>query len=132
MRDKVGERFRGHVSGRREISGFFVELEDVFVEGMVPLEFMTDDYYAYIPEEHAVLGRRSGRRFRLGDPVTVRVESVELASRRVTFQLMAGGTRELVGDAAQSRRAAISTERSSLREEETPEPTAQEEGKSGD
>ncbi len=110
MRDKVGERFRGHVSGVANF-GIFVELEDVFVEGMVPLEFMTDDYYAYIPEEHAVLGRRSGRRFRLGDPVTVRVESVELASRRVTFQLMAGGTRELVGDAAQSRRAAISTER---------------------
>ncbi len=110
MRDKVGERFRGHVSGVANF-GIFVELEDIFVEGMVPLEFMTDDYYAYIPEEHAVLGRRTGRRFRLGDPVTVRVEGVELASRRVTFQLMAGGTRELVGDAAESRRAAISTER---------------------
>ena len=76
------------------------------MEGMVPLEFMTDDYYAFIPEEHAVLGRRTGRRFRLGDTVTVRVEGVDLASRRVTFRLMAGGTREVVGDAAQSRRAA--------------------------
>ena len=105
MRDKIGERFRGHVSGVANF-GIFVELEDIFVEGMVPLEFMTDDYYGFIPEEHAVLGRRTGRRFRLGDPVTVRVEGVDLGSRRVTFQLMAGGTRELVGDAAESRRAA--------------------------
>ncbi len=110
MRDKVGERFRGHVSGVANF-GIFVELEDVFVEGMVPLEFMTDDYYAFIPEEHAVLGRRTGRRFRLGDSVTVRVEGVDLASRRVTFQLMAGGTRELVGDAAQSRRASLTDRR---------------------
>ena len=103
MRDKVGERFHGHVSGVANF-GIFVELEDIFVEGMVPLEFMTDDYYRFIPEEHAVLGRRSGRRFRLGDPVTVRVEGVDLASRRVTFQLQAGGTREVAGDAAESRR----------------------------
>ena len=67
MRDKVGERFRGHVSGVANF-GIFVELEEVFVEGMAPLEFMTDDYYRFIPEEHAVLGRRTGRRFRLGRP----------------------------------------------------------------
>ena len=76
------------------------------MEGMVPLEFMTDDYYRFIPEEHAVLGRRSGRRFRLGDPVTVRAEGVDLAARRVTFQLQAGGTREVAGDAPASRRLA--------------------------
>ena len=110
MRDKVGERFRGHVSGVTNF-GIFVELEDIYVEGMVPLEFMTDDYYAFIPEEHAVLGRRTGRRFRLGDPVTVRVEGVDLASRRVAFQLMAGGTREVVGDAAESRRASLTDRR---------------------
>ena len=105
MRDKVGERFHGHVSGVANF-GIFVELEDIFVEGMAPLEFMTDDYYRFIPEEHAVLGRRSGRRFRLGDPVTVRVEGVDLAARRVTFQLQAGGTREVAGDAPASRRLA--------------------------
>jgi len=110
MRDKVGERFRGHVSGVANF-GIFVELEDMYVEGMVPLEFMTDDYYAFIPEEHAVYGRRTGRRFRLGDPVTVRVEGVDLASRRVTFQLMAGGTREVVGDAAELRRASLTDRR---------------------
>ncbi|MDE0331609.1 MAG: VacB/RNase II family 3'-5' exoribonuclease, partial [Nitrospinae bacterium] len=110
MRDKVGERFRGHVSGVANF-GIFVELEDIYVEGMVPLELMTDDYYGFIPEEHAVLGRRTGRRFRLGDPVTVRVEGVDLAGRRVTFQLLAGGTREVIGDAAESRRANLADRR---------------------
>ena len=121
MRDKVGGRFHGHVSGVANF-GIFVELEDVFVEGMVPLEFMTDDYYAFIPEEHAVLGRRTGRRFRLGDPVTVRVEGVDLASRRVTFQLMAGGTREVVGEAAESRRPANLAGTRRPRKEKSPAP----------
>ena len=128
MRDKVGERFRGHVSGVANF-GIFVELGDVFVEGMVPLEFMTDDYYGFIPEEHAVYGRRTGRRFRLGDPVTVRVEGVDLASRRVTFQLMAGGTRELVGDAAESRRAAVITGTRRPRREKSPAPRRKKKGK---
>ena len=128
MRDKVGERFRGHVSGVANF-GIFVELEDIYVEGMVPLESMTDDYYAYIPEEHAVLGRRTGRRFRLGDPVTVRVEGVDLAGRRVTFQLMAGGTREVVGEAAQSRRAAMRTDGRRTEGKKRPAPRRKKKGK---
>ena len=128
MRDKIGERFRGHVSGVANF-GIFVELGDVFVEGMVPLEFMTDDYYGFIPEEHAVLGRRTGRRFRLGDPVTVRVEGVDLASRRVTFQLMAGGTREVVGEAAESRRAANLAGTRRPRKEKSPAPRRKKRGK---
>lgn len=128
MRDKVGERFRGHVSGVTNF-GIFVELEDIFVEGMVPLEFMTDDYYAFIPEEHAVLGRRTGRRFRLGDPVTVRVEGVDLSSRRVTFQLLAGGTREVVGDAAESRRRTAGLDGSRRpRKEKSPAPRRKKRG----
>ncbi len=104
MRGKVGERFRGHVSGVTNF-GIFVELSDIFVQGMVPLQFMTDDDYRFIPEEHAVLGRRTGRRFRLGDAVTVRVEGVDLAARRVTFHLQGGGTKGKVGDAPVSYRA---------------------------
>lgn len=99
MREKVGARFGGRVSGVTNF-GIFVELDDVFVEGMAPLEFMTDDYYRFVPEEHAVLGDRTGRRFRLGDAVSVRVEGVDLGARRVTFQLQAGGTRERIGPAA--------------------------------
>ncbi len=128
MRDKVGERFRGHVSGVANF-GIFVELEDIFVEGMAPLEFMTDDYYRFIPEEHAVLGRRTGRRFRLGDPVTVRVEGVDLSARRVTFQLQAGGTREVAGDAPAARRMAGLTGMRRPRKEKSPTPRRKKRGK---
>ena len=101
MRDKIGARFHGHVSGVARF-GIFVELEDIFVEGMIPLECMTDDYYAHIPEEYAVRGRRTGRRFRLGDTVAVRLDGVNLASRRLTFQLMAGKTRGWAGGSAET------------------------------
>jgi ribonuclease R len=94
MKDKIGERYTGHISGATSF-GMFVELEENFVEGMVPLESMTDDWYKHLPEEHALLGERTGRRLRLGDPVTIRVVAVDLARREVTFQLLAGGTREV-------------------------------------
>lgn len=94
MKDKIGERFTGHVSGATSF-GLFVELEEIFVEGMVPLESMTDDWYNYLPDEHSLLGERAGRRLRLGDPATVRVVSVDLARREITFQLLSGGSREV-------------------------------------
>ncbi len=94
MRGRIGDRLTGHVSG---VTGFgvFVELEENFVEGMIPLESMTEDYYIHLPDEHAVLGERTGRRLRLGDPVTIRVVASDLARREVTFQLLAGGGREV-------------------------------------
>ncbi|MEE9275793.1 MAG: ribonuclease R [bacterium] len=107
MKDRVGERFGGHVSGAASF-GVFVELEDIFVEGMIPLAALTDDYYRFLPEEHAVLGERTGRRFRLGDPVTVRVVGVDLAQREIALQLLAGGSRgraEGESGAGRSKRA---------------------------
>lgn len=104
MREKIGERFRGRVSGVANF-GVFVELDDVFVEGVAPFESMTEDYYRFLPEECAALGERTGRRLRPGDPVTARVEGVDLAARRVTFRLLAGGAREAPRDPSASRRA---------------------------
>ncbi|MDA0999904.1 MAG: ribonuclease R, partial [bacterium] len=90
MKDRVGERFSGHISGAAAF-GIFVELADIFVEGMVPLAALADDYYRFIPEEFSVLGERTGRRFRLGDPVSVRVVGVDLGKREVEFELLGGG-----------------------------------------
>jgi ribonuclease R len=105
MKERIGERCTGHVSG---VTGFgvFVELDENFVEGMIPLESLTDDYYHHLPGEHSVLGERTGRRIRLGDPVTVRVVASDLARREVTFQLLAGGGRELPRGATAIRRSA--------------------------
>jgi ribonuclease R len=92
MKKRIGKRFAGHVSGVTAF-GVFIELDEVFVEGMVPLALMTDDYYSFLPEIHAVLGGRTGRQLRLGDPVSVRIEDVDLGQRRATFQLLSGGSR---------------------------------------
>jgi ribonuclease R len=105
MRSRIGDRLTGHVSG---VTGFgvFVELEENFVEGMIPLESMTEDYYIHLPDEHAVLGERTGRRLRLGDPVTIRVAASDLARREVTFQLLAGGGHGVPSGATAVRRSA--------------------------
>ncbi|MBI4251837.1 MAG: ribonuclease R [Candidatus Tectomicrobia bacterium] len=105
MKGRIGERFAGHVSGVTAF-GLFVELEESFVEGMCPLEWLADDYYAFLPEEFALLGRRTGKRFRLGDPVTVRVEGVDLARRQVSLRLLAGGTHEAAPGEEGARRLA--------------------------
>ena len=52
--------------------GFFVELRELFVEGLVHARTLTDDHYEHIETQHALRGRRSRRTFRVGDPVTVR------------------------------------------------------------
>lgn len=105
MKDRVGERFSGHISGAAAF-GIFIELEDIFVEGMVPLAALTDDYYRFIPEEFSVLGERTGRRFRLGDPVTVRVMDVDLGRREVELELLGGGGREAAPGESGARRSA--------------------------
>ena len=104
MKDRIGERHAGHISGVASF-GLFVELEEIYVEGMVPLQELTDDYYHHLPEEHSVLGERTGRRFRLGDPVTIRVLSVDLGRREVAFQMLAGGGREVPPGASAVRRS---------------------------
>ena len=104
MKDHIGERHAGHISGVASF-GLFVELEEIYVEGMVLLQELTDDYYHHLPEEHSVLGERTGRRFRLGDPVTIRVLSVDLARREVAFQMLAGGGREVPAGASAVRRS---------------------------
>jgi len=111
MKERIGESCTGHVSG---VTGFgvFVELDENFVEGMVPLEVLTDDYYHYLPEEQAVLGEQTGRRIRLGDPVTVRVLASDLARREVTFQLLVGGGCEFPQRATATRRRARTMGRS--------------------
>jgi len=57
------------------------------VEGMVPLRNLTDDYYLVMEDEYTVVGRKYGRRFRLGDHVEVRLENVDIAMMRIDFEL---------------------------------------------
>jgi ribonuclease R len=86
MQDKVGEQYDGLVSGVANF-GFFVELRDLFVEGLVHVSALGDDFYEHVEREHLLRGRRSRRTFRVGDPVRVEVAGVSIERRRIDFVL---------------------------------------------
>jgi len=86
MRDKLGEVYDGYIAGVAPY-GMFVELRDFFVEGLVPVKYMDDDYYVYHEKKHFFKGRRKGRIFRLGDVVQVQVIRVDRDRREIDFLL---------------------------------------------
>ncbi len=87
LEDKVGEQFEGIISGVTRF-GFYVSLLDKPIEGMVPLKFLTDDYYLVNEDDYTVIGRRLGKRFRLGDLITVRLKSVDTDLMRIDFDVV--------------------------------------------
>jgi len=92
MQDKVGEAYEGFVSGVMPF-GFFVELRDVFVEGLVHVSALGDDFYDHVERQHLLRGRRTRRTFRVGDPVRVLVAGVSIERRQVDFTLADGEER---------------------------------------
>ena len=89
MQDKVGQVFNGSVSGVKEF-GLFVQLDDIFVDGLVHVTGLGNDYYQFDPLNFQLVGERSGRRFRLGDRLVVKVSSVDLDLARIDFELVNG------------------------------------------
>ena len=87
MRDKVGEEYYGVISG---VTGFglFVELSDIFVEGMISLSDLKDDYYIFDEIHHQLIGQSAGKSFRLGGSVCVKVAAVSLDDRKINFVLV--------------------------------------------
>lgn len=86
MRRHVGDEFDGVISGVINY-GIFVELQDTLVEGMVHVRNMEDDYYEYDQKNYTLIGRRTGRRLRLGDTVAVKVLSVDPERMEIDFVL---------------------------------------------
>ncbi len=86
MTDKVGGEFTGYITGVTAF-GFFVELDEYFVEGLVRLTSLHDDYYSYLEREHALRGEHTGRQFRLGDKVDVILERIDLERRQMDFSV---------------------------------------------
>ncbi|MEK0360985.1 ribonuclease R [Pseudomonas sp. CBC3] len=97
MKDRVGETFPGVITA---VTGFglFVELTDIYVEGLVHVTAMPGDYYHFDPLHHRLSGERSGRSFRLGDSVEVRVMRVDLDERKIDFELISGGSKAGAGE----------------------------------
>ncbi|TMA63591.1 MAG: ribonuclease R [Deltaproteobacteria bacterium] len=93
MQDKVGQVYEGFVSGVAPF-GFFVELRDVFVEGLVHVTALGGDFYEHVEGQHLLRGRRTRRTYRVGDPVTVRVAGVSVERRTIDFVLANGEVEE--------------------------------------
>jgi len=86
MEDKIGETFKGVVSGVTSF-GVFVELDDIFVEGLVHITGLPQDYYEFDPVRHALKGRASKQEFIIGQSVAVVVARVNLDERKIDFTL---------------------------------------------
>jgi len=87
MRDKVGEEYDGFITGVTPF-GIFVELVELFVEGMVPVATLPVDYYLHMEKSHALVGQHSRVMYRIADKIRVRVAGVREAQRQVEFALV--------------------------------------------
>ncbi len=86
MKDKVGERYEGFISGVTSF-GVFVELKEYFVEGLVHVSTLLDDYYIFDGKRHSLVGENTKRKFCLGDGISVRIEGVDVERRRIEMVL---------------------------------------------
>lgn len=85
--NRVGETFKGIVT---TVTGFglFVELQDLYVEGLVHISLLPPDYYRFEPKRHRLLGERSGMNFNLGDKVNVKVVRVDIDDKKIDLELV--------------------------------------------
>lgn len=87
MRDKVGETFTGLITGVAPF-GVFVELNEVFVQGMVPVATIGGDFWRFAEREHRLRGDATSRELRLGDHVVVQVQSIDEDRRQIELRLL--------------------------------------------
>jgi len=90
MQDRVGEEFAALVLNPTKY-GLFVELTDLFVEGLVPIDSLRDDRYTWRENTHEIIGERAGRRFRAGDRVQVILDRILIQERRLQFSIVEEG-----------------------------------------
>lgn len=84
MQDKIGESFEGLITTVTSF-GLFVELKEIYVEGLVHVTSLSNDYYVFDAAGHRLRGERSGRVYRMGDTLRVRVVRVNLDERKIDF-----------------------------------------------
>jgi ribonuclease R len=90
MQDRVGEEFAALVLNPAKY-GLFVELTDLFVEGLVPIDSLLDDRYTWRENTHEIIGERTGRRFRAGDRVQVILDRILAQERKLQFSIVEEG-----------------------------------------
>jgi ribonuclease R len=104
MAGKLGEVFSGYITGVQAF-GLFVELDEVYVQGLVHVSSMSDDYYRFDERAHLLKGENTKRVFRLGDRVSVQVARVDLERRQLDFVLSSVLERAGAGRGPLPRRA---------------------------
>ena len=87
LMDRIGETFGAIISGVTAF-GLYIALDESFINGMVPLTSMTDDYYLHDSRRYRLIGERSNRMYQLGDRVRVRLDHVDLVNKRLSFSLV--------------------------------------------
>lgn len=111
MMDKVGMEFDGIISAVTSF-GIFVELNEIYVEGLVHVTALGNDYYHFDPAKHRLMGERTAKIYRLADPVRVKVMRVDLDERRIEFELAQDAVSKNVG---KEKRQSVRTKTRSLR-----------------
>ncbi len=86
MADKVGDEYEGYITGVAPF-GLFVELIEHYVEGLVHVSSMADDYYRFVEQQHVLHGENTKKTYRLGDKVAVQVVRVDMERRQVDLGL---------------------------------------------
>ena len=87
MQDRVGEDFDGLIISVTKF-GFFVELTDLFIEGLVPLATLTDDRYIYHENTREIIGQRGRRTYRLGQRIRVLVDRIDPVEKKIQFAIV--------------------------------------------
>ncbi len=84
MQERVGEDFDGLITSVTKY-GFFVELTDLFVEGLVPMSTLTDDHYTFHESTREIIGQRSRRTYKMGQRLRVLVERIDPVEKKIQF-----------------------------------------------
>ncbi len=87
MQDRVGEDFDGLIISVTKF-GFFVELTDLFIEGLVPLASLTDDHYTYHENTREIIGQRTRKTYRLGQRIRVLVDRIDPVEKKIQFAIV--------------------------------------------
>jgi ribonuclease R len=87
MLERVGETHQGIVSGVTAF-GLFVELDDIYIEGLIHVTALKNDYYQFDPTGHRLMGERTRKTYRLGDSVKVKVVRVDLDEKKIDLELV--------------------------------------------
>ncbi len=86
LSERLGQSFPGTISGVTE-NGIYVQLNDIYCEGMIRVSDLKDDYYVYHPKMHCLTGRSKGKNFRLGDTIKAKVVRTDMDRRQIDLEL---------------------------------------------